>query len=68
MCISSPKVPDPKPPAQFQQMQTPLDLTKNAGRNGLLRKQRGLYAQLFTSPQGIATAPVVTGTSGGMTG
>lgn len=64
MCIGAPKIPKTPPPAQFQQMQAPKDLTTNKS----FRRRRGLYASIFTSPQGV-TAPVsVTGTSGGVTG
>jgi hypothetical protein len=69
MCLfSPPDIPDPKPPAQFQQMQPVADMTSAGSKNPLLRKQRGLYASLFTSPQGVGSRPTVTGTMGGVTG
>lgn len=66
MCFA-PKIPAPPVPAQFQAMQAPKDLTQakdNAARN----RRRGLFASIFTGAQGIAGAPNVTGTGGGLTG
>jgi hypothetical protein len=65
MCISAPKVKAPPPPAQFQAMQVPKDMT-TPGKGSLRR--RGMWASIFTGPQGIVSAPNVTGTSGGVTG
>jgi hypothetical protein len=66
MCMSAPKVPTPPPPAQFQPMQQPVTManTKSQGN----RRMRGLYASLFTGPQGIGSRPTTTGTTGGSTG
>lgn len=68
MCMGAPKIKAPPPPAQFQQMQAPKDLSdpRNANRSRLRR--RGLWASVFTGPQGVASAPNVTGGSGGITG
>lgn len=65
MCMSAPKIPPPVPPAQFQAMQQPKDMTRTTGK-GLRR--RGMWSSIMTSPQGITSAPNVTGTSGGITG
>lgn len=67
MCFFAPKVPKPPVPAQFQAMQQPRELMNPKGNRSRLR---GLYASLFTAggAQGIAGKPVVTGTTGGMTG
>lgn len=67
MCIGAPKIPKPVPPAQFQQMQMPKDMTNASDAKARLRR-RGMWASIFTSPQGIAGPPTVTGTSGGVTG
>jgi hypothetical protein len=67
MCISAPKIPPPVPPAQFQAMQAPKDLTQTKG--DLLRnRRRGMFASIFTGPQGITGSPTVTGSGGGLTG
>jgi hypothetical protein len=65
MCMGAPKVPDPIPPAQFQNMQQPVELLNRGNRKN---RRRGLYASLFTSPSGVGTKPVTTGTAGGTTG
>ena len=67
MCFSAPKIAPPPPPAQFQAMQAPKDLTakKDGSR---MNRRRGFFASIFTGPQGIASAPTVTGTGGGLTG
>lgn len=69
MCMfKAPKIPKTPPPAQYQTMQTPKDMV-NMGRDGrALRRRRGMWASIFTSPQGISTAPSVTGSAGGTTG
>jgi len=54
-------------PASFQPMQTPKDLTKGKSTQDMIRR-RGLFASIFTSPQGIASSPMTTGTTGGSTG
>ena len=69
MCLfSAPKVPKVPAPAQMQAMQTPKDLMANRnGANNRLRR-RGMWASIFTSPQGVTTAPTVTGGGGSVTG
>lgn len=68
MCMFKPKVPKTPPPAQYQTMQTPKDMV-NSGRDSRLRlRRRGMWASVFTSPQGVSGAPTVTGMSGGVTG
>jgi hypothetical protein len=52
----------------MQAMQAPKDMTNP---NGVLRdklRRRGMWASIFTGPQGVTAPPAVTGTSGGMTG
>lgn len=66
MCMSAPKIPPPPPPAQFQAMQTPKDMTKPDAKS--VMRRRGMWASIFTGPQGIVAPPSVTGTSGGVTG
>jgi hypothetical protein len=66
MCFA-PKVPAPPPPAQFQSMQAPKDLTQS--KNDAFRnRRRGMFASIFTGPQGITGSPTVTGSGGGLTG
>lgn len=68
MCLfSTPSIPAPPAPASFQPTQTPKDLTKGKSAADQFRR-RGMMASIFTSPQGIAFAPVTTGTAGGSTG
>lgn len=68
MCIfSTPKMPAVPTPATFQPMQTPKDLTQGKTASEAM-KRRGLFASIFTSPQGIAVTPMTTGTMGGATG
>lgn len=67
MCIGGPKIPKTPPAAERQPMQVPKDMIDP--KTGLaMRRRRGLWASIFTSPQGVAKAPTVTGSSGGMTG
>lgn len=68
MCMfKAPKIPKTPPAAERQAMQAPRDTVDQ--KTGLaIRRRRGMWASLFTSPQGITTAPTVTGTSSGMTG
>lgn len=66
MCMFAPKIKPPPPPAQLQAMQAPKDLTQASSRDKLRR--RGLFASIFTGPQGITAPPSVTGTGGGLTG
>lgn len=68
MCMSVPKIPAPVPPAQMQALQAPKDMTNPNGTMRDKLRRRGMWASVFTGPQGIAAAPSVTGTSGGMTG
>jgi hypothetical protein len=66
MCMfKAPKA--PPPPAQMQSMQTPKDMVSGSDSQRRLRR-RGLFASIFTSPQGITTAPMVTGTGASPTG
>jgi hypothetical protein len=65
MCIGAPKIKPPPPPAQFQQMQVPKDLT---GTKKTSLRRRGMWASIFTGPQGIVAAPNVTGGQSGYTG
>lgn len=68
MCFfSTPTIPPPPVPAQFQAMQAPKDMTQGKTLRDTFRR-RGFFASLFTGPQGITSAPKVTGTGGGMTG
>lgn len=67
MCMGAPKVEAPPPPAQLQQMQAPKDFT-DPRKGGNTRRRRGMWANIFTGPQGITSAPSVTGGSGGVTG
>jgi hypothetical protein len=66
MCLSAPKIKPPPPPAQMQSMQQPKDMSNVKGNSALRR--RGMWASIFTGPQGITSSPNVTGTSGGITG
>lgn len=66
MCIGAPKVKVPPTPER-QAMQVPRDMMDRA--QGLAtRRRRGLWASIFTSPQGVSGPPTVTGTGGGVTG
>lgn len=68
MCIfSSAKIPTPPAAASFQPTQTPKDLTNGKSTTNAM-KRRGLFASIFTAPQGIAISPTTTGTAGGTTG
>jgi hypothetical protein len=69
MCMfKAPKVPKQPPPAQMQAMQAPKDMTQMGKDGRALRRRRGMWASIMTSPQGISGAPNVTGMSGGVTG
>lgn len=59
MC-SAPKIKAPPPPAQFQAMQTPKDLTSNKG--GRSMRRRGFWASVMTGPSGLGGPPSTTGT------
>ena len=68
MCIfSTPKMPAVPTPATFQPAQAPKDLTQGKSGKDAIRR-RGLWASIYTSPQGIAITPTTTGTAGGTTG
>lgn len=71
MCMfpKAPKIPPPVPPAQFQAMQNPKDLMQDP-RDARSRRIRrgGMWATVFTSPQGVSGMPAITGSSGGLTG
>jgi hypothetical protein len=68
MCIGAPKPPTVPPTAERQAQQLPKDATMPNDKALAMRRRRGLWASIFTSPQGVTGAPVVTGTSGGITG
>lgn len=68
MCLSAPKIPKPAAPAQFQTMQAPKDMTSPGSNAKAMLRRRGMWASIFTGPQGITSAPNVTGTGGGVTG
>lgn len=68
MCLGGPNIEAPPPPAQFQQMQNPKDLTNPRESGNRNRRRRGLWATVFTGPAGIASAPTVTGSGGAVTG
>jgi hypothetical protein len=51
MCLSAPKIKPPPPPAQMQSMQQPKDMTNAKGNSNMLRR-RGMWASIFTGPQG----------------
>lgn len=69
MCVfKAPKIPTPPPPAQFQAVQAPRDATQGRDSRRNLMRRRGLWSSIMTSPQGLKTAPTVTGTSGGTIG
>jgi hypothetical protein len=69
MCFFKPPTIKPPPaPAQMQAMQAPKDMIQNAKDGSLARRRRGMWASIFTGPQGIVGAPAVTGTGGGLTG
>jgi hypothetical protein len=68
MCMfKAPKIPKTPPPAQMQSMQVPKDMVGRDGNRMRLRR-RGMWASVFTSPQGVTGMPAVTGSSGGTTG
>lgn len=70
MCLfSAPSIPPAPTPASFQPTQTPKDLTKGKSASDMM-KRRGLFASIFNpgGAQGIAFAPITTGTTGGTTG
>ena len=68
MCVfSQPKIKPPPPPAERQAMQSPKDMMDP--KTGMaIRRRRGLWASIFTGPQGVSGPPTVTGASGGVTG
>jgi hypothetical protein len=71
MCLFKPpkvSVPAAAPPAQYQTMQVPKEMGQDRTSDSYKRRRRGMWASIFTSPQGITGAPSVTGTSGGVTG
>lgn len=69
MCIfSAPKMPAIPTPAVFQPTQTPKDMTQQGKSTRDQMRRRGLWASIFTGPQGIASAPMTTGSTGGATG
>lgn len=68
MCMFKPKVPRVPPPAQYQTMQAPKDMTQMGKDGKAMRRRRGMWASIFTSPQGVSGAPSTTGMGGGVTG
>ena len=71
MCVFKPpkiSVPKATPPAQLQGVQMPKDLTNVNQRGQALRRRRGLWASIMTSPQGVTGAPMTTGGSASVTG
>lgn len=68
MCVfKPPKIPKTPPAAERQAMQLPKDATDpRSGQS--MRRRRGLWASIFTSPQGVAGSPSVTGSGSGVTG
>ena len=65
MCMSSPS--PPPPPPERQAMQSPKDdANRFAGLSA--KRRRGMWASIFTSPQGVNGMPTVTGNTGGVTG
>jgi hypothetical protein len=62
--------PPPPTPATFQPAQTPKDMTQNGKASTDALRRRGLWASIFTSPQGVGIAPITstTGVSTGKTG
>jgi hypothetical protein len=69
MCFfSAPKITPPPPPAQTQAMQSPKDQMQDPRSGSSKLRRRGLWASVFTGPQGITGAPSVTGSTGGLTG
>lgn len=69
MCVfKAPKIPKQPAPAQMQAMQVPKDMTQGRDDARARLRRRGLYASIFTSPQGIAGAPTVTGSGASFTG
>jgi hypothetical protein len=67
MCFA-PKPPKVPPPVQYQPTQTPKDMMQDPRSGASKLHRRGMFASVFTSPQGIAGPPRVTGTAGGATG
>ena len=68
MCFfSAPKMPAAPQAAVFQPTQTPKDMTQGKSSKDMLRR-RGLYASIFTGPQGLLAMPTTTSTTGGSTG
>jgi hypothetical protein len=68
MCFFSPKIAPPIPPAQLQPAQAPKDMIQDPRDGSMKIRRRGLWASVFTGPAGVASAPAVTGTGGGLTG
>ena len=62
MCVF-PKQPKPPPIVERQAMQTPSDPVNRRTALGV-RRRRGFWASIMTSPQGVAGPPRVTGSSG----
>lgn len=66
MCIL-PKAPKVPVLPERQAVQVPKDPTD--ARTGLnARRRRGMWASIFTSPQGVTAMPTVTGSGSGVTG
>lgn len=68
MCVfKAPKIPKTPPAAERQAMQAPKD-TMDPKTGQAIRRRRGLWASIFTSPQGLPSAPVTTGGGSSITG
>jgi len=65
MCAFGPKIKAPPPAAQFQQVQAPKEMTPNGDR---LKRRRGMWSAIMTSPSGLSAPPVTTGGSASVTG
>jgi hypothetical protein len=67
MCIGAPKVPKTPPAVERQAMQLPKDALDPRNAKSM-RRRRGMFASIFTSPQGVTAAPTVTGAGSSITG
>lgn len=66
MCFGGPSIEAPPPPAERQVEKAPKYDEKVSGYNA--RRRRGMWASVFTGPQGITGAPTVTGSAASVTG
>jgi hypothetical protein len=66
MCIfSTPKMPAAPAPAQMQAMQPVKDFTDPLKQNRDTARRRGLFASIFTGPQGLVSPPTTTASKTG---